>query len=440
MVTSKSPFWAQLKQASYRGQKFAVLNGSGHFGRRNAVHEYPFRDTPWVEDIGRAARRVMVTGFLLGDDVIAQRDSMIAKAEAKGDGKLVHPTLGEMTVAMLDFSCAEHWDRGRYFEINFTFIVQGQRQFPSASQSGQQQISTDASATDAAASSTFSANTATLLSSGAPVASQAQAQAQSALALANQSISGATGLLSLAVLLPGAYGRLLGQAAGIDLSQVVSQTSGATIQSLEAVAAISRVSVGTAAVALAAAGAALGPSSVGAFAVAAQALTEALRIASPTPGDALNALAALAALPASGSAVGAAATMQTETVNLLHRAAVTSLARASGQYQPSSANDAMSALTMVAAAIDNEITVAGDQGDDAVYQSLRQLRADVVLDMQARGAALPALRTVNTNFPVPSLVLAQRLYQDPTRADELVRRANPVHPAFMPLSFSALSS
>jgi prophage DNA circulation protein len=40
---------------------------------------------------------------------------------------------------------------------------------------------------------------------------------------------------------------------------------------------------------------------------------------------------------------------------------------------------------------------------------------------------------------VPAFVMAQLLYQNGARADELTARANPVHPAFMPLRFKALA-
>ncbi|MCV5934699.1 multidrug DMT transporter permease, partial [Escherichia coli] len=44
---------------------------------------------------------------------------------------------------------------------------------------------------------------------------------------------------------------------------------------------------------------------------------------------------------------------------------------------------------------------------------------------------------VTSRSPQPSLALANRLYQDAARADELVQAVSPVHPAFMPLSFTA---
>src|SRR5436305_959267 len=59
-----------LQQASFRGIPFGVLSGAGRFGRRLALHEYPNRDKPWPEDMGRATRRIALTGFLISDSAV----------------------------------------------------------------------------------------------------------------------------------------------------------------------------------------------------------------------------------------------------------------------------------------------------------------------------------------------------------------------------------
>jgi prophage DNA circulation protein len=41
--------------------------------------------------------------------------------------------------------------------------------------------------------------------------------------------------------------------------------------------------------------------------------------------------------------------------------------------------------------------------------------------------------------PIPAPVLAQKLYRDASRSDELVSVSDCVHPAFLPLNFNALS-
>jgi len=56
-----------------------------------------------------------------------------------------------------------------------------------------------------------------------------------------------------------------------------------------------------------------------------------------------------------------------------------------------------------------------------------------------RGANLASFTEYQFDTSLPSLVLSERIYQDPAHNNELVRCVNPVHPAFMPLDFKALS-
>jgi prophage DNA circulation protein len=62
-----------------------------------------------------------------------------------------------------------------------------------------------------------------------------------------------------------------------------------------------------------------------------------------------------------------------------------------------------------------------------------------VQDLTVRATSLAALTTVSLGAALPAPVLAQRLYRDSTRADELLQAVDPVHPAFMPMSFQALA-
>src|SRR5579871_3815536 len=105
LADGPSAFIASLQPASFRGVPFGVLTDTDTFGRRLALHEYPMRDKPWAEDLGKRARRFQIAGFLItdslvygGGDVIAQRDAMAAAVEAAGAGALVHPTLGSVQV------------------------------------------------------------------------------------------------------------------------------------------------------------------------------------------------------------------------------------------------------------------------------------------------------------------------------------------------------
>ena len=89
-----------LLPASFRGVPFAVQASDAGIGRRIALHQYPGRDDPWAEDIGRQARRWRFRGFIVDSDVVfaggpiqLQRTLLIAAFEAKGSGLLTHPTL-----------------------------------------------------------------------------------------------------------------------------------------------------------------------------------------------------------------------------------------------------------------------------------------------------------------------------------------------------------
>ena len=181
------------------------------------------------------------------------------------------------------------------------------------------------------------------------------------------------------------------------------------------------------------------------FCEAVQAQVEALRLACNDPADAVRLLSALAvAEPDTVVAVapiGAAIeTVSSAIGQVVRRAALTSLARACAGYQPSSYDDALAVRTSVAAVYDAEILIAADAEQDASYQALRALRTAVVDDLITRGNDLARLTTITTPLPRPSLALAYRLYRDASRSDDLIARADPVHPAFMPVSFSALSS
>ena len=180
------------------------------------------------------------------------------------------------------------------------------------------------------------------------------------------------------------------------------------------------------------------------FASSGQALTAALLASSIDPADAIRLLSSMVAYsPASavpsGSVGGSMTTMQGGINDLMRRSAIAAMARASALYQPTSFDDAVNVRTQLCALFDAEILIAGNQGADATYTALRALRASVVNDLTTRGAVLATLTTMTSNLPLPAPVLAQRNYRDSTRADELIVEANPIHPAFMPTKFKALS-
>jgi prophage DNA circulation protein len=455
----------QLQQASFRGVPFGVLGSEGRFGRRVATHQYPNRDKPYIEDLGRSTRRITLTGFLVenslvygGGDAFSQRDAMVAAAETSGPGTLVHPTLGELQVSIPDggLSVTERWDHGRYFEIGFTFIESGERQFPSASTTTPDALNSLADALDLAAAQDFVSSITRsvnlglgivqgVINLGSSVVGSVVDTVAGFVSLAGRAARDATSLFNLASLLTGNYGRYVNANVSSAFAGGQTASQDITIGTLETEGAQDRAAVAVAESALSAAAAALDASSALSFTTSAQGLTAALGTAVVNPGDALrlfSALAVYAPQTSDGLSQTAAAEQiaQLATGALLRRAAIGALARAIGQYAPSSYDDAAAVRSQVTNYLDAEILIAGDAGDDASYGALRALRQMVVALLIQAGSGLPRLQEFSYNAPLPALTLAQRIYADASRAAQLIDQAKPVHPAFMPPQFQALAN
>jgi prophage DNA circulation protein len=130
----------QLQPGSWRGIGFVLDAGTTAAGRRVAIHEYPYRDDAWAEDIGKLPRRFAIQAFIVGDDCYARRDAMLAACEQAGAGTLVHPTMGSIQCVLMEFACADRRERGRVVEFNFAFIVAGDVLYPSTATATGQNI------------------------------------------------------------------------------------------------------------------------------------------------------------------------------------------------------------------------------------------------------------------------------------------------------------
>lgn len=147
-----------LQDASLRGIAFKVDSDEATFGRRVQVHEYPNRDKPWAEDLGRATRRFNVQAYLIGDDFFEQRNRLIEAIEKPGSCTLVHPYYGEMTVVVDDAVRVSHsQSEGRMCRVSFSFVESGELSFPTAGLATGQKLSSSVSFLDDAISSAFGA-------------------------------------------------------------------------------------------------------------------------------------------------------------------------------------------------------------------------------------------------------------------------------------------
>lgn len=123
----------QLQKASFRGVPFEVDSDDGTFGRRGQLHEFPQRDKPYHEDLGRRAREFNLVGFVIGENYMTARDNILGAVEQVGPGELVHPWYGRMMVSVQGDVRVNHSnDEGGMCRISFSFIESGEVTFPSA--------------------------------------------------------------------------------------------------------------------------------------------------------------------------------------------------------------------------------------------------------------------------------------------------------------------
>ena len=125
-----APAWKlQLVPAGFRGVPFKVDVSTRSSGRRIVLHEFPKRDIPLAEDMGRAAHRFSVTGYVIGPDYKVQRDLLIMALEFEGPGPLLLPTSAELLMQMLvvpnNYSVRERREAGGIAEFEMTFVEAG---------------------------------------------------------------------------------------------------------------------------------------------------------------------------------------------------------------------------------------------------------------------------------------------------------------------------
>ena len=87
-----------LRQGSFRGFEFFIEGSQVAGGRRAVQHQYPNRETPYTEDLGRQARSYQIEGHVIGQDYDTAKKRLFEVFEKKGPGELIHPFYGSLMV------------------------------------------------------------------------------------------------------------------------------------------------------------------------------------------------------------------------------------------------------------------------------------------------------------------------------------------------------
>lgn len=387
----------QIRQtASFRGVPFSVTDTDTRIGRRTVSHEYPQRDVPFTEDMGRRARQFVVEAHVVGEDYLARRDALMRAIEQSGPGELRHPRWGVLQVVVQDYvSVKESHREGGMARFSITFGEHGDNQFPSAINDTISQVDSASEATDTAASTAFaeafSVDGPGLLETTALDAFQDDLEAS--LGLARQvmstvdladwmsSLSGVTGTLSALLRTPVQLAQSL---AGLNVQLVTALN-----RPLQALAEL-----------------------------------EALFAGNDRP---------VSETGLTGGTQTALTANETARADLQRSLAITAGARTLAvaiTTEGLTAAQARQLRDRQLALIDHELEV--NDPPPAVVRTLAGLRSAITRDVQDRAEQLRQVASFTPATVLPSVVLAHRIYQDATRADELVQRNAVRHPAFVP--------
>ncbi len=380
----------QWQKASFRGVEFRFRSASAVLGRRNVVHSYPGRDDPYVEDMGRKAREFTIEAFVHGDGYIAWRDRLEAACEQPGPGELVHPTRGRMQVAVQDCRPTENIDAGGLASYSLTFIEAGANRFPAVRVDTSSRVFGVADSALSAVRGDFSQR---FKVSGFPafVGTAALANVNAALSAIRGSIQSYVPDMNILPSFTFELERMINSAESlIGMPDDLASRFGIQIGALNG-------------------------------------------LLSPGPARSASASlsnfgATLPAVPATTPSRVQQGANQAAVVNLVQRTALVESARAASQVDFATRDEAIAVRDQLADAL----AAQAETAPDGVYVAFTDLRVAVVKDIGARSVNLPGLIGYTPRATQPAIVLAYRLYGDPSRDAEIVARNGVRHPGFVP--------
>lgn len=427
----------QLLRASFRGVAFLIEDTSTPFGRKVQLHEYPKRDESYAEQMGKVARVHKVKAYVIGPDCFDQRDKLLKALETEGEGTLIHPWLGQMSVVPGQCEMAHSRREGGMVTFDLTF-------YP-----GNPQANPGVKANTARMTAQTSAS---YWSSALGRYSSAMAKVDAArinlVGLQNR-LTGVFGVISgqfspltsafgsvssLAQMLTNSPSSISGLFSGYFSDLGLSSIKGSSSTAASAAGVASNESISTATTS---AGAAAFSSYGEAVGTLSRQASDASSINTVMPGSAADTTAAAQAL----SNLVQDAVLVQATATAAEMPVVTP--PATGEATASLQQQVIEPVTRAEVPVADDVIAARDSLDDAFWQAslkadatyypvLNAARQQVVRHLTAVAASGVQLVNVTPPETTPAVVLAYRRFGDATRDGEIVQRNKITHPGFVP--------
>lgn len=369
-----------FRQASFRGVPFKVEGEGGEGARRLSISPIAYAETSVIEDMGRQPRLVTLSAYVAGEVADRAALSLVAALDAKGPALLVLPMLPAMRARVQSWRLTRERDRAGFVAFDISFIEEGLGSAPFASLPGAGPL-------------------ADMMAGGAAILGAALGTAVRGLSRSRES----------------AETRAATQAADRFAAILpLTAAGGAPARSVKEAGLTLALAAGE---------------SVSAPDAFAGALVSAWRrVAVDDDPDSL-----FAALPAQMRNRAEGFTGIAEAAALAGALAIAAVRRAYVARQ-----DAARSRETLRAETEPTLAAIGALGDEA-FGWIAALTGDAALALSRTAANRAPLTRVETRLSLSSIRAAYDLYGDANRANELVERNRVSTPAFLPLSFEALS-
>lgn len=380
----------RLRPAGFRGIPFFVDGHNLDTGRRAAKHEFPQKDDAYVEDLGRKGREFSIEAYVLGPDYDRARDSLLGACETQGPGELQHPVFGTKSVVCISCRVSESRQDGGIAKFSLTFAETIEPSYPSPVIDKKSRAKQSADKTITTSKSIF-------------------AKVFSVVGMASTAIKSATDFVQ-------------------DVSDTMNEVLGPIRAKQQAIADVKHQIDNLA----------MNVDSLirSPFELAGSMATM-LRSFTDLPASPSLKLGAL--LDAYGLDDGPGIPDTTpqrvreksnrdSLAGLFRQVIVSEAVRMTVDSQFESYDSALAAREKLADLIDAQADAATD---DDIFKALMTMRADLTRAVPGDGNSRARIVTYTPNITLPALVVAQELYGDASRADDIAARNHLRYPGFI---------
>lgn len=362
-------------KGKFRDAEFIVMAEDLEPGRRVTVHEFPKRDDPVVEDMGKKKHQYTLNVVVVGPDYDYARNKLIDALDQPGSGDLIHPTDGKLRVSIIDSRETQTTTEGGMARFTITYIVVGNHTYNFEQVDTAEAVAVEADKTLAECILDFS-NNFDVLNQISDLVDEVQGYVEDVLSAVETVVSGITDPIASLIRSPAEMASAFADSLGS-----LSNSLQSPFRALDIYKTLFNNSIDTSSIQE----------------------TTSNRVTETNNIDAVE--------------------------KLVKRISIAEAARTVSVATWQTVNDVIEIRDAILDAIDDQMDT---DLSDGVYDALSALRAALVEDVRIRVARLPQISHFIPNATLPAVVIAYHLHNDAARESEIISRNNVRHPGFVP--------